>query len=109
MATTALEAQGFRAVNLGGNTPSATFKAGLKAHSPALVWISINHTENAELAQKSIHEITESSKERGTQVIVGGRGCAGLSIKAASNLFIASSMSDLESFTKGMLSSLPDR
>ena len=109
MATTALEAQGFRTVNLGGNTPAATFQAGIKAHTPTLVWISLNHTENAELAQRSIHEITESSKERGIQVIVGGRGCAGLTIKAASNLFIASSMTDLESFTKGMLSSLPAR
>jgi methanogenic corrinoid protein MtbC1 len=107
MATAALEAHGFRAVNLGGNTPAATFEAGIKAHSPALVWISINHIESVDLAQKSIQEIAEYSRERGIQVIVGGRGCDGLNIKSASNLFLARSMSDLESFTRGMLATKP--
>ena len=63
----ALEAHGFHAVNLGGNTPAATFEAGIKAHSPALVWISVNHIESADLAQKSIQEIADSSRERGIQ------------------------------------------
>ena len=107
MATAVLEARGFRAVNLGGNTPTATFEAGIKAHSPALVWVSINHIECADLAQKSIQEIAEYSRERGIQVIVGGRGCDGLNMKSASNLFIARSISDLESFARGMLATRP--
>lgn len=109
MATAALEAQGFRTVNLGSNTPAATFGAGIKAHSPTLVWISINHTDSTDLAQRSVQDITQFSREREIQVVVGGRGCTALNIKAASNIFIAHSMSDLESFTKGMLSTKPEQ
>jgi methanogenic corrinoid protein MtbC1 len=102
MAAATLEAQGFQAINLGANTPISTFMAGVEMHSPALIWISVNHLESAREAKRAIQDLVYSVRTKGTRVVIGGRSCQKLKLKADRRLFIANSMSDIESFTMGL-------
>lgn len=71
MAALVLAAEGFRAINLGADTPTAALHRAIAHHRPALVWISAS----APLPVAQAHELAAfaTSLPPDITVIVGGR------------------------------------
>ncbi|MCH2103644.1 MAG: hypothetical protein MK297_06515 [Planctomycetes bacterium] len=97
-----LESQGFRTVNLGGNTPTSIFKRAAELHDPSLVWLSINHVTDSVKTSAAIEELVSHLNGEGRQVVIGGRGLKELSLRQSSGLFFSNTTTEIEAYTKGL-------
>lgn len=73
LAEMALTAHGWRAVNLGPNTPLASLRAALVQLRPRLLWVSANHIVDAAIFLEQYRELYQEAARMGTAVAIGGR------------------------------------
>lgn len=69
----ALLDQGWRVVNIGPNTPFASFRRAMRERRPRLLWISCSYLPNAEVFLAGYTPLYEEAVELGVAVSVGGR------------------------------------
>lgn len=65
---------GWEAVNLGPNTPLASFGQALAELRPRLFWLSVGHVVDAPRFLEEYHELYRQAADLGVAVAVGGRG-----------------------------------
>lgn len=98
-----LAEQGWREANLGANTPWDQFERAAVRERAALVWLSLTHDSSAEYAPH-IQSLAQSLAQVHCQLLVGGRQLdKQLTRLALPNLHTARSMSELVSFSRGLL------
>ena len=65
---------GWNAVNLGANTPLASFRRALDEMRPKLVWISVSHVADETRFPGQYNPFYRHAEQLGVPVVVGGRG-----------------------------------
>jgi len=103
MAAASLEAEGFRAVNLGPNSPAEALLLAARHHQADLVWLSASAEglPPADLAGQ-IHTLLKGLSEIGLSLIIGGAALERIQPPTAANLHIGRSMAELVAFAKGI-------
>ncbi len=74
MAELTLADMGWRALNLGPNTPMVSVLEAISHHSPRLVWLSITSTQLVPAFFDDYPRMFVAAQERGMRVAVGGQG-----------------------------------
>lgn len=64
---------GWEAVNLGPNTPLASFRVALVEFQPRLLWLSVSYLEAADVFVRQYRELYEEAVRSGVAVALGGR------------------------------------
>ena len=68
---------GWSSVNLGQNTPFASFRKAVAELRPRLLWLSINEVSQRRAFLDGYRELYEDARKAGAAVAVGGRGLTG--------------------------------
>jgi len=103
MAATMLQEAGFRAVNLGPQTPLPVLGAAALQHRAKLLWVSVSTEAAAESAKAGLGRMAEELEPIGTNLVVGGRASGVLTPLGQSNITFAGGMAELAAFAKGLL------
>jgi excisionase family DNA binding protein len=74
MAELTLAELGWRTVNLGPNTPVASFRHAIDRYAPRLVWISITSLSPRPAFVEGDPPLFEAAESRGIRVALGGQG-----------------------------------
>lgn len=74
MAELTLAEMGWRTINLGPNTPAASFLQAVEKHEPRLVWLSITSLSPRPAFFEGYPRLFEAAESRGTRVALGGQG-----------------------------------
>jgi excisionase family DNA binding protein len=74
MAELTLAEAGWRTVNLGPNTPVASFRQAIDRHAPRLVWISVTSLSPRPDFFEGYPPLFEAAEARGIRVALGGQG-----------------------------------
>ncbi len=64
---------GWDAINIGPNTPLASFREALRDLRPRLLWLSVSYLADAEAFLTEYGELYEAAERAGVAVAVGGR------------------------------------
>jgi excisionase family DNA binding protein len=64
---------GWEVINLGPNTPLASFRRALAEFQPRLLWLSVSHLEDVERFPCEYRGLYQEAAQTGTAVAVGGR------------------------------------
>lgn len=91
---TALGAEGWRAVNLGANTPFDALLKACEYHEPALVWISVTSARDDAEIKHGIHAVLRQLSKTGTPLVLGGQSVPEFS-PHPSGVYRCQSISDL--------------
>lgn len=102
-ATAVLVSEGFRAINLGPNTPFDAFYVAVSKHKPLLVWLSMSICNNVNAFVSELEDFIKKIEPFGTHVIIGGKSRRHARQVSHPNLLIGSSMSELSGLAKGLL------
>lgn len=102
MAATVLLAEGYRAVNLGPDTPVDTLLAAIAEHDPLLVWLSVSTRTVMESLEPALGRIAEAIGARHGRLVVGGRVRAELIRRVPPGVETLSSMAELAAFARGL-------
>ena len=102
MAATVLESEGFRAVNLGADTPIDAFQHAVEHHAPTLTWLSVNHLTDQRSLTRDLRILIPWLGERRVQIVIGGRSAREIQLPASGNLFLAESMGELAALARGI-------
>jgi excisionase family DNA binding protein len=65
---------GWKVVNLGPNTPLASFRKAITEIRPKLVWISATHGVESPEVEAELVQLFETTQRLGARMIFGGRG-----------------------------------
>lgn len=103
MAATVLQEMGFRAVNLGPQTPLPVVAAAALRHRAKLLWLSVSTEAAAKAAKARLGRMVEELEPIGTSLVIGGRASGGLAPLRQSNTTFAGGMAELAAFAKGLL------
>ncbi|MDY7109604.1 MAG: excisionase family DNA-binding protein [Planctomycetota bacterium] len=103
MAAASLEGEGFRAINLGPDSPPEALLLAARHHRADLVWLSAS-AEDLRAADLSgqIDALLAGLSEIGLSLIIGGNALQRVQPPASSSLHIGQSMAELVAFAKGI-------
>lgn len=102
MAATTLGEVGFRDINLGPNTPTATLRTAIERYAPRLVWVGCSTVEGQPAVWGELVELADDLAPRGIHVALGGRGLPAKSFPRRPNLVFPASMSELAGYARGL-------
>jgi MerR family transcriptional regulator, light-induced transcriptional regulator len=102
MAALVLAGAGYRAENLGADTPAAALVAAQQHHCPRLIWLSFS-TPPGDIreAGRALGRLVAAS--RGAALVVGGRGAAEIVLPEGPGVHRLGSMAELSAFARGLL------
>jgi len=102
MAAATLEDQGFRAVNLGPETPvDALHQAAVEAGA-MLVWVSISALPDPKRTEQQLLWLADALSDAHISLIVGGRARQSLHLTRIDKLHDGGSMGELVAFARGL-------
>jgi len=102
-AATVLAAEGFRAVNLGPETPFETLELAASELEARIVWISVSLDPLPDRTAQQIRRFAETVRPRGVSVVIGGRTLPDAPFPTTANLHVGSSMAELAAFARGLV------
>lgn len=102
-----LAGEGFRAVNLGAETPTGALLSAIQWHAPRLVCLSITHAENRKQLSSDLERLASKLLSRGAHLAVGGREHHLLRLPSLPNVFHSDRMGDLTGYARGILAAAP--
>lgn len=73
LAELVLRDRGWRVVNLGPNTPLASFRKAMSELRPKLLWLTVSYLEDAEQFLTEYRQLYKDSERQGVPLAVGGR------------------------------------
>ena len=98
MAATVLEDLGYKAVNLGPNTPVAAFLEAVDFHQAQLVWIAAT---SGHAFVDDLHEwerFIATLQERAVRVVLGGQALQRMRMEWSAGVQVMESMAELAAF-----------
>ena len=101
-AAAVLEDEGFRATNLGPDTPLSTFALSLETLRPRLVWISVSVATEAVRLQRDVLGLADRARALGAILVVGGAQADRLSLPRKQALYVGGSMAELQAIAHGL-------
>lgn len=104
---TVLASEGFRAVNLGADTPASALLAAVAEYDPRLVWLSASMGNEKLALNQYVRNIAEQLAPRNARLVVGGLARHSLSVHK--DVYVVSTMSELVAFTKGLIMASANR
>jgi len=102
MAATVCQDVGVRAINLGPQTPLTVLRDASEKHEATLAWLSVSTDAGAENVSAGLGKLADGLKQRGTQLVVGGRASGVLKSVRKPNLIFIDSMAELAAFVGGL-------
>ena len=93
-AATVLESAGYRAVNLGPDTPVESFISAVEAHGPALVWVSFSHVADSDAMSDQVAALASRLATKNIKLIIGG-DAVGLVRREAPDIRVGQSFTEL--------------
>lgn len=97
-----LSSIGWRAINLGPQTPLDVLALASEADRPLLHWISITSSQLRSNFTSELRHFCDHLKAQGAYIIVGGQQMSELSIPPSSSLHIANTMAELAAYARGL-------
>lgn len=67
---------GWDAINVGPNTPAASFRTLVDERRPKLLWLSVSHLADGAAFERDFSQLFRNARERGIPVALGGRALA---------------------------------
>lgn len=102
MAATVLASEGFREMNLGPDTPAPVIVDAAQRAGARLVWVSVSVAPSMDAVTSALRTVVDGLADRESSIVIGGRSLPQpLGLKRP-NLHIASSMSELAAFARGL-------
>lgn len=109
IAATVLASEGFRAVNLGPDTPAEALIEAVRDQNAKLAWLTISSIADSQSLMKDVDKLASQLADIGLSLVVGGRVVDEVKLPQHGNLHIGRSMSELAAFAKGLrLAPQPD-
>lgn len=102
MAATTLAESGMRDVNLGANTPMATLRAAIERYQPRVCWLALSLPDYQPQFWSDLSDLAGALGDTGVHVVLGGRGLGTRTPPARHNLTVATSMSQLAGYARGL-------
>jgi methanogenic corrinoid protein MtbC1 len=99
---TVLKAEGFRAVNLGADTPTRSLLQAATEHAARLVWISTSVADANPKLPDEVAELADELAQRRGSLIIGGQARDAVAWPKRTNIHVGSSMGELLAFARGM-------
>lgn len=103
-----LESEGFRAVNLGPDTPIHSFMTAVQVHQPLFVWVSISMVHSARSLSSQLGKLAADLQQLGVRLAMGGTAVDQIKPTADSDVFVGTTMIELIAFAKGLALSRGD-
>lgn len=100
LVATALQAEGWRAVNLGPNTPFDALVAACKHHQPALAWLSVSSVQSAAEIERGIERLTDELSALRIALALGGQGLLGVSTRERPGVYRCQTISEVLTLTR---------
>ncbi len=102
-AAAVVEDEGFRAVNLGPQTPLDTLAEGARAFGARLVWISCSAVEDARGLRRNVLKLASRLRALDTVVVVGGAQVERLSLGREKAVCVGHTMAELRAVAQGLM------
>lgn len=102
MAAATLDDIGYRAINLGPETPGDSLVHAAVDAQATIAWISISSVRNRAALEQSIATTAEKLSEHNIPLAVGGRECHRLSLDDSPNVFVGRSMRELSGYAAAL-------
>ncbi len=64
---------GWEAVNLGPDTPLASFRRAIEELKPRMIWISVSHLQDEASFVRNYRQLCKQAEQAGVAVAIGGR------------------------------------
>lgn len=109
LAATALAAEGFRAVNLGPQTPFDTLVTAADQQGALLVWLSMTYVPNPGDLENGVAKLAAQLGARGVKLAIGGQKHAALVLPRGDNVFVGHTLGELGAFARGLLAGRPPK
>jgi methanogenic corrinoid protein MtbC1 len=93
---------GWSVINLGPNTPLASFERALGEFRPRMLWLSISHLENPVEFLESYRHLQETATRLDVAVVVGGRALEDRLRAAMPSTTFGDGMKHLASFARAL-------
>lgn len=104
-AAAVLEDEGFRATNLGPETPLSTLALSVETLSPRLVWVNVSVATDANHLRREVLGLADRVRALGAVLVVGGAEVDRLSLpKKRPALYVGDSMGELRAIAHGLKS-----
>lgn len=101
-AAVVLACEGWRAINLGPDTPWGTFERAATRLEPRLVWVSATGEGPSEPLVDGLAALARTLGPRGIEVVAGGRGLTGATLPRVPHLHSGNTMAELAAFARGL-------
>lgn len=105
MAAAVLQEGGWRAVNLGPDTPLEVLARGAREQEARLVWLSCSSDDAAGELRSRLASFAEDLGSEGRRLVVGGRAWAGRPVRGGKAMTHLHSMAELDAFARGLAAS----
>ncbi|MGB3562987.1 MAG: helix-turn-helix domain-containing protein [Thermoanaerobaculia bacterium] len=101
-AAAVLESVGWRAVNLGPDTPIESLLLAVESLRPQLVWLSVSVVAEPEALRQGVERLILGLSKQSLSLVLGGSASDQLDLGPQSLLHVGERMSELEAFAKGL-------
>lgn len=101
-AAAVLESAGWRAVNLGPDTPIDSLLLAVESLRPQLVWLSVSVVAAPEALALDLERLLHGLSEKNLSFVLGGSARDQLDLAPRTLLHVAERMGELEAFAKGL-------
>jgi excisionase family DNA binding protein len=101
LAATVLHAAGYRAINLGPQTPVHLLELMVKEHDPRLVWLSLSVAEPDQHIRRELRKLAQALQPRNASLVIGGRAATATLAQLGANVQVVESMTELSAFARG--------
>ena len=103
MCATVLADAGYRATNLGPDTPAEVLAVAAEEQEAAVVWLAASAAAAKGALQAAVESLARRLESRDVAILVGGREAASLNTARLPSVHVLATMSELAAFTRGAI------
>ncbi len=102
-ASAVVEDEGFRAVNLGPQTPLDTLATGAVAFRACLAWVSFSSVEGPRGLRRDVLKLAKRLRSSGAVLVVGGSQVDRLALGREQGILVGDAMAELRAAARGLM------
>lgn len=104
IASAVLAEHGWRAINLGADTPLDVLASAVTSNNASVVWVTVSGSKLPPTFENDFRRFVKQINTTDAELIVGGRSSEQLNARAFGSFVKLSSMTELAAYVKGMSS-----